>query len=411
MGSGATLPAFAHLPMLVNERRKKLSKRRDAVAVESYRDQGYLPEALRNYLALLGWSPPGEAEKVDVEVLIESFRLEDVHHAPAFFDVEKLTPLERRVHPGPGRAELRRGLPAVGGPGPRRLAAVDRWTPLAARSDFDPATFERLAPLVQERVAVLGEVPAMVDFVFLADPVIDPGSWAKAIERDEGAGRILDAASSRLRACAVAGRRPASGHARRSARRGRKLAKAQAPIRVAVTGRRVGPPLFESLEVLGRTRSCGGWGPLGRRIAGVIRLTLRWIIRLASSARGGRDGGRTWASPPSRSGSPPASTSPARLRPPWSWGRPSTTGSRRPICGPAWTRPSSSAASGYATLIVVTGTKEPGDAFTEAQASARYLEDARCAGHPPSSKSGETTAGTTLPELLTSCGPRVIERC
>ena len=64
------LPVFAHLPMLVNEQRKKLSKRRDPVAVESYRDQGYLPEAFRNYLALLGWSPPGDAEKVDVETLV-----------------------------------------------------------------------------------------------------------------------------------------------------------------------------------------------------------------------------------------------------------------------------------------------------------------------------------------------------
>ena len=79
--------------MLVNEQRKKLSKRQDPVAVESYRDQGFLPEAFRNYLALLGWSPPGDEEKVDVETLVGEFRLEDVHHAPAFFDVQKLTHL------------------------------------------------------------------------------------------------------------------------------------------------------------------------------------------------------------------------------------------------------------------------------------------------------------------------------
>ncbi len=85
------LPVFAHLPMLVNEQRKKLSKRRDPVAVESYRDQGYLPDAFVNYLALLGWSPPGGEEIFTVDQMLDWFRLEDVNHSPAFFDVAKLT--------------------------------------------------------------------------------------------------------------------------------------------------------------------------------------------------------------------------------------------------------------------------------------------------------------------------------
>jgi glutamyl-tRNA synthetase len=84
------LPLYAHLPILVNEQRKKLSKRRDPVATESYRDQGYLPEAFVNYLALLGWSPRGDEEIVPRSTLIEQFRLEDVVHSPAFFDVKKL---------------------------------------------------------------------------------------------------------------------------------------------------------------------------------------------------------------------------------------------------------------------------------------------------------------------------------
>ena len=83
------LPAYAHLPLLVNEQGKKLSKRRDPVAVEMYREQGYLPSAFRNYLALLGWSP-GDEEILPVETLIERFRLEDVQRSPAFFDVKKL---------------------------------------------------------------------------------------------------------------------------------------------------------------------------------------------------------------------------------------------------------------------------------------------------------------------------------
>ncbi len=84
------LPAYAHLPLLVNEQRKKLSKRKDPVATEMYRDEGYLPSAFVNYLALLGWSPRGDEEIVPLATLIEQFRLEDVSHSPAFFDVKKL---------------------------------------------------------------------------------------------------------------------------------------------------------------------------------------------------------------------------------------------------------------------------------------------------------------------------------
>ena len=88
--SDLPLPAYAHLPLLVNERGKKLSKRRDPVAVEMYREQGYLPEAFRNYLALLGWSP-GDEEIVPIDIILARFRLEDVQRSPAFFDVKKLT--------------------------------------------------------------------------------------------------------------------------------------------------------------------------------------------------------------------------------------------------------------------------------------------------------------------------------
>ena len=87
--SELALPTYAHLPLLVNEQGKKLSKRRDPVAVEMYREQGYLPAAFCNYLALLGWSP-GEEEILPMESVVERFRLEDVQRSPAFFDVKKL---------------------------------------------------------------------------------------------------------------------------------------------------------------------------------------------------------------------------------------------------------------------------------------------------------------------------------
>jgi glutamyl-tRNA synthetase len=118
---------------------------------------------------------------------------------------------------------------------------------------FDPVVFAEIAPLVQERVATLGEVPAMVDFLFLADPPEDLPSWEKAVGRDEGASGILTAALAAFGDCAWTseGIREATVMVGEAA--GRKLAKAQAPIRVAVTGRTVGPPLFESLKILGRS--------------------------------------------------------------------------------------------------------------------------------------------------------------
>ena len=241
------LPLFAHLPMLVNEQRKKLSKRRDPVAVESYRDQGYLPEAFVNYLGLLGWSPPGEDEIFTVDQMAEWFRLEDVNHSPAFFDVAKLTHMNGEyIRAMPLDTFIEACRPWVMGDGAPWPAA-----------NFDEAAFAALAPLVQERVAVLGEVPAMVDFLFLDEPDIDEDSWAKAVAGDEVAGTILSGA--------IVGYEGLAGDWNRDALHattlavgdavGRKLGKAQAPIRVAVTGRRVGPPLFEALEVLGPERT------------------------------------------------------------------------------------------------------------------------------------------------------------
>ena len=107
------LPVFAHLPMLVNEQRKKLSKRRDPVAVESYRDQGYLPEAFVNYLACWAGALPGGEEVFTRDQMIAWFRLEDVNHSPAFFDVAKLTHLNGEYIRAMPTRGLHRGVPPV----------------------------------------------------------------------------------------------------------------------------------------------------------------------------------------------------------------------------------------------------------------------------------------------------------
>jgi glutamyl-tRNA synthetase len=261
-GSELALPAFAHLPILVNEQGKKISKRRDPVAVEMYRELGYLPEALRNYLALLGWSP-GDEEKVSLQTMIDTFRIENVQKSPAFFDVKKMAHLNGvYIRELPLTAFIDAVRPWVDPrpdewiPGvwhdPDDAAARD-WTPPWPAERFDPLVFARIAPEVQERVAMLGEVPAMVDFLFVDKPVIDEANWQKAVEKDATARQILQAALEAYADCEWSA---AALHditeALGTAIDGRKLGKTQAPIRVAVTGKSVGPPLFESLEVLGR---------------------------------------------------------------------------------------------------------------------------------------------------------------
>lgn len=235
-------PTWAHVPVLVNEQRKKLSKRRDKVALEQYRDEGFLADAMINYLMTLGWAPSGDQEIVPWSRIEGEFRLEDVNHAPAYFDLKKLSAFNgeyiRMLDADRFVAECEPWLHAPHAPWP-----ADR---------FDPAVFAAVAPLVQTRVATLAEVPSMVDFLFLIDPPIDESAWAKvfgtASSRDvlmdtiEAFGSVVTWTADALKAALESV----------GERHGLKLGKAQAPVRVAVTGRTVGPPLFESLEVLGR---------------------------------------------------------------------------------------------------------------------------------------------------------------
>ena len=233
-------PVWAHVPVLVNEQRKKLSKRRDKVALEQYRDEGYLPEAMVNYLMTLGWTPPGAEERgseiASWDEMEAAFRLEDVTTSPAFFDLKKLAAFN---------GEYTRALP------------LDEFVRLAAAElpdDWDRDRFTAIAPHIQQRLTTLKEVPGVVDFLFLpdgADVEIDESSWGKAFQPDwavplladvieayESLEWTADAVKAALEQVMVA--------------YGIKLGKAQAPVRVAATGRSVGPPLFESLEVLGR---------------------------------------------------------------------------------------------------------------------------------------------------------------
>ncbi|MFI0453862.1 glutamate--tRNA ligase [Actinomadura sp. 6N118] len=235
---GGEPPVWAHVPVIVNEKRQKLSKRRDKVALEDYRAEGYVAEAMRNYLMLLGWAPSGDREIVPWSEIVEEFRIEDVNTSPAFFDVKKL-----RAFNG----EYIRALP------------VERFTaeclPFLGEAPFDyePAVFDRLAPLAQTRVAVLSEIVQMVDFAFLDEPPFDEQSWNKGMKGP--AAEILAAAEEAYRDAPWETEELKTRLEQVGAAHGLKLGKTQAPVRVAVTGRTVGLPLFESLEILGRERT------------------------------------------------------------------------------------------------------------------------------------------------------------
>jgi glutamyl-tRNA synthetase len=240
---GHTPPVWAHVPVIVNEKRQKLSKRRDKVALESYRDEGYLPTAMRNYLMLLGWAPSGDREIVPWEVIEAEFRLADVNPSPAFFDEKKL-----RAFNG----EYIRALPAkdfVKACTPWLAAPHAPWSP----KQYDPEVFAAAAPLAQTRVSVLSEITTLVDFLFLAEPPADEASWAKAMT--PAAAELLGAAKAAYADAPWDAEELKSRLEAAGAERGLKLGKAQAPIRVAVTGRTVGLPLFESLVLLGRDRT------------------------------------------------------------------------------------------------------------------------------------------------------------
>ncbi|MFB6643145.1 glutamate--tRNA ligase [Streptomyces chartreusis] len=241
---GATPPVWAHLPVIVNEKRQKLSKRRDKVALEDYLAEGYLPDAMVNYLMLLGWGPGGDVEILPYEELEAKFRVEDVNTSPAFFDIKKLTAFN---------GDYVRALSVeqfIDACQPWLREPYATWRPEA----FDADVFAKLAELAQTRLATLSEITKYVDWVFLDEAPEDEASWTKAMK--PGADVILKGARERYAAVdAWDADSLKTVMEEVAAANELKLGKAQAPVRVAVTGRTVGLPLFESLEVLGRERT------------------------------------------------------------------------------------------------------------------------------------------------------------
>ncbi|MEX0674898.1 MAG: glutamate--tRNA ligase [Gaiellaceae bacterium] len=223
---GAPLPAYGHVGMVLGPDGAKLSKRHGAVGVQEFRAEGYVPEALVNYLALLGWSYDEKTEIMTVGELVERFTLERLGGSPATFDYQKLEHFNG-VH--------LRALPP--GEYADRLVAYLREQGL----DWDERTVRAAAPLVQEKISRLGQFPGFAGFLF-EEPApggVDGPVVAAAREALEAVEPFTaDRIESALRELAERLELPPR--------------KAFQPIRVAVTGSTVSPGLFESLELLGK---------------------------------------------------------------------------------------------------------------------------------------------------------------
>lgn len=244
---GYPSPAFAHLPLLLGKDRSKLSKRHMATELRAYAEEGYLPEAMFNFLALLGWAP-GEGETQEIfrrEELIRRFSLEGIHKAGAVFDLEKLEWMNGVYIRSLSPAELtERCLPYL-----RRAGLVGEEVGPQER-----AWLEKVISLEQERMKKLGEVVELTRFFFGEEVEIEPEAWEKWLSRP-GTKGLLEELLHRLERLpcfdAASIEEAIRGLA---AERGLGAGKVIHPTRVAVTGRMVGPGLFETMAVLGREK-------------------------------------------------------------------------------------------------------------------------------------------------------------
>jgi len=237
-------PVFAHLPFVMGQDNAKLSKRNGEVSIAWYREAGYLPEAICNYLALLGWSPGDDLENISMKELTELFTVERVHSSPARFDMKKLE--------------------AINGDKIRALTLDEFMTwalPFLTKAGVISGTPEELAlvkqalPIIQERITTLAEIPPMLKFLFVKDFAVDADSLPKI--SDAQSKEVLKVTYDQLQTLTDWSHESIEGVLRAALIDGMALKPriAFGAVRIAVTGSHISPPLFESMQLLGRDKS------------------------------------------------------------------------------------------------------------------------------------------------------------
>ncbi|CAN2184269.1 GlnS Glutamyl- and glutaminyl-tRNA synthetases [Candidatus Nanopelagicaceae bacterium] len=234
-------PTFAHLPFVMGQDNAKLSKRNGEVSIAWYRERGFLPEAICNYLALLGWSPGDDRENVTMKELTELFTVDKVHSSPARFDMKKLE--------------------AINGDKIRALTLDEffNWSlPFLTKagvisgSEAEIAVVKAALPIIQERIVTLAEVPAMLNFLFVKDFTVAEDCISKV--NDESAKAVLARSESELAKLSTWTHDSIEAALRSSLieEMGLKPRIAFGAVRIATTGSNISPPLFESMELLGK---------------------------------------------------------------------------------------------------------------------------------------------------------------
>ncbi len=245
-------PIFAHLPFVMGQDNAKLSKRNGEVSIAWYREHGFLPEAICNYLALLGWSPGDDKENITMKELVELFTVERVNSSPARFDMKKLE--------------------AINGDKIRALTQAEflKWAlPFLTQAKVISGTTEEIdlvkaaLPIIQERIVTLSEIPAMLNFLFVKQFAVDAQEKPKLLEA--GAQEVLKVALARCSELPNWDHLSIEEVLRKALieELGLKPRIAFSALRIAVTGSHISPPLFESMQLLGKERSLA-------RISGAI---------------------------------------------------------------------------------------------------------------------------------------------
>ena len=237
-------PVFAHLPFVMGQDNAKLSKRNGEVSIAWYREKGFLPEAICNYLALLGWSPGDDRENVTMKELTELFTVEKVHSSPARFDMKKLEAINGdKIRALTLDEFLEWSLPFLTKAG------------VIAGSDSEIALVKKALPLIQERIIMLSEVPAMLKFLFVKDFAVEAESVSKIT--DEASKKVLQRSLSELENVTTWSHDAIEAVLRSSLieEMGLKPRIAFGAVRIATTGSTISPPLFESMELLGKEAS------------------------------------------------------------------------------------------------------------------------------------------------------------